>query len=103
MKTFLSIISVCVILFVGCSEKEISDELTRVLIVVGPTNHAPGTHEVAAGGRLIEYCLENMENISGFEADVIYEWDNFPHPLDSYSTMVLSVMIFQVKCMTMPM
>lgn len=35
-------------------------EPTRVLIVVGPSNHPPGTHEVAAGGRLMQHCLQNM-------------------------------------------
>jgi hypothetical protein len=25
----------------------------RILIVVGPSTHAPGTHEVGAGGRLM--------------------------------------------------
>ncbi len=92
MKTlspiFLSLLSI--FFFNGCSpskEKVINDP-TRVLIVVGPSNHAPGTHEVAAGGRLIEYCLENMENVSGFEADVVYEWANIPQPLDAYASIV---------------
>lgn len=35
---------------------------TQILIVVGPTNHPPGTHEVAAGGRLMKHCLENASN-----------------------------------------
>src|SRR4051812_38578233 len=35
----------------------------QVLIVVGPSMHPPGTHEVAAGGRLIKYCLEHAENV----------------------------------------
>ena len=38
---------------------------TKVLIVVGPTNHAPGTHEVAAGGRLMKQCLESATNVKG--------------------------------------
>ena len=49
-------------------------EPTRVLIVVGPSSHPPGSHEVAAGGRVMEYALENMDNVSGVEADVVYEW-----------------------------
>lgn len=49
-------------------------DATRVLIVVGPSNHAPGSHEVAAGGRLMEHALEHMGNVSGVEADVVYEW-----------------------------
>lgn len=49
-------------------------EATRILIVVGPTNHPPGTHEVAAGGRLMEHCLENMANLPNVQADIVYEW-----------------------------
>lgn len=29
----------------------------NVLILVGPSTHPPGTHEVAAGGRLVAHCL----------------------------------------------
>ncbi|MBM3822362.1 MAG: hypothetical protein FJ404_05665 [Verrucomicrobia bacterium] len=32
--------------------------------IVGPSNHPPGTHEVAAGARLLKYCLEH----SGLQA-----------------------------------
>jgi type 1 glutamine amidotransferase len=46
----------------------------RVLIVVGPTDHPPGTHEVASGGRLMKHCLETMANVPGVKADVVYEW-----------------------------
>ena len=47
---------------------------TRVLIVVGPSNHPPGSHEVAAGGRVMKHCLENMANVPGVKSDVVYEW-----------------------------
>ena len=47
---------------------------TRVVIVVGPSTHAPGTHEVAAGGRLMQWALENMANVPDVKADVLYEW-----------------------------
>lgn len=50
------------------------EEPTRVLIVVGPSNHPPGTHEVSAGGRLLKHSLENMENRSGLKADVVEDW-----------------------------
>ena len=46
----------------------------RVLIVVGPTDHPPGTHEVAAGGRVLQHCVENMVNLPGVKADLVYEW-----------------------------
>ena len=47
---------------------------TRILIVVGPTDHPPGTHEVAAGGRLLKHCLENMANVPDVKVDLFYEW-----------------------------
>ncbi|MBN9121578.1 MAG: ThuA domain-containing protein [Planctomycetes bacterium] len=45
----------------------------RVLIVVGPSNHPPGTHEVAAGGRLLKHCLEAIEKPE-LKAEVVTEW-----------------------------
>lgn len=45
-----------------------------VLIVVGPSDHPPGSHEVAAGGRLMKHCLETMRNVSGVTAEVVEEW-----------------------------
>jgi len=77
-----------ILLFAACSDIEIKDDATEILIVVGPSNHAPGTHEVAAGGRLMEYCLENMENMSGVDADVVYAWSEVPQPLDAYASVV---------------
>lgn len=47
-----------------------ADEVARVLVVVGPTNHPPGTHEVAAGGRLLKHCLEAAK----LKCDVVSEW-----------------------------
>ncbi len=45
-----------------------------VLIIVGPSNHPPGSHEVAAGGRVMKHCVETMANVPGVKADVLYEW-----------------------------
>ena len=49
-------------------------EPVRVLVVVGPSNHPPGTHEVAAGGRLLKHGLENMENLPAVRVDVGEGW-----------------------------
>ena len=49
-------------------------ESARVLIVVGPSRHPPGTREVAAGGRLLKYCVESMANVPDVKADVVYAW-----------------------------
>jgi len=61
---------------------------SQVLIVVGPSNHAPGTHEVGAGGRLIAHCLESMETLPGFKAEVRLEWPVGQAILDTASTVV---------------
>ena len=62
---------------------------TRILIVVGPTDHPPGTHEVAAGGRLLKHCLENMSNVPGVKVDLFYEW-----PKDATVRAAASTVVF---------
>ena len=46
----------------------------HVLIVVGPSKHPPGSHEVAAGGRVMKHCVETMTNVPGVKADVVEAW-----------------------------
>jgi hypothetical protein len=62
----------------------------RVLILVGPSNHPPGTHEVSAGGRLIKHCLEHAENVSGIAADVVTDWPADREKLQKVSTVVFT-------------
>jgi type 1 glutamine amidotransferase len=50
------------------------DALVRVLVVVGPSNHPPGTHEVAAGGRLLKHCLDAVEKPGRLKAEVVADW-----------------------------
>ena len=66
----------------------------RVLIVVGPSTHPPGTHEVAAGGRLMKHCLENMTNVPGVKAEVLDQWPSDPAALDGVATVVFIGDIF---------
>jgi len=61
----------------------------RALIVAGPSRHPPGTHEVAAGARLMEYCLEHLQNQEVFEADVVDSWPADRKKLKTYDTVVL--------------
>lgn len=61
----------------------------KALIVVGPSRHPPGTHEVAAGARVMEYCLEALENSDQFEVDVVDSWNSDWKTLKSYDTVVL--------------
>jgi type 1 glutamine amidotransferase len=56
------------------AEPPVAATKAHVLIVVGPSKHPPGTHEVAAGGRLLKHCLENIENRPGVTAELVTEW-----------------------------
>src|ERR1041384_2418785 len=60
----------------------------RILIVVGPTDHPPGSHEVAAGGRLMKHCLEHMANVPDVKVDLFNEWPRDNAILDAASTVV---------------
>ncbi|MBK67764.1 MAG: hypothetical protein CMP22_06500 [Rickettsiales bacterium] len=46
----------------------------NVLIVVGPSNHGPGSHEPEAGARLIKHCVESLENVHGINGTVTVTW-----------------------------
>lgn len=61
----------------------------KVAIVVGPSKHPPGTHEVAAGGRLMSWCLNHLGNVSGFEARVFYHWTEDPFLTDASSVVFI--------------
>jgi type 1 glutamine amidotransferase len=61
------------ILASACARVRAAESAPRVLIVVGPSNHPPGTHEVAGGGRLLKHCLEAIGKPE-LKADVVSEW-----------------------------
>jgi type 1 glutamine amidotransferase len=84
MKRLAALIA---LLLLPGSFQSLAADPTRILIVVGPTNHPPGTHEVAAGGRLMKHCLENVTNLPNLKADVVYEWPG-KTLRDSASTVV---------------
>jgi type 1 glutamine amidotransferase len=67
---------------------------TRILIVVGPSSHPPGSHEVAAGGRLMKWALENMARPSGVKAEVLSEWPRDRAVLATASSVVFIGDIF---------
>jgi type 1 glutamine amidotransferase len=61
---------------------------THILIVVGPSTHPPGSHEVAAGGRLMQHCLNNAKNAGNLKAEIVYEWPKSDEILDRADTVV---------------
>ena len=85
-----SLSRVCLLVLLAASCGAVfAAEPTRVLILVGPSTHPPGTHEVAAGGRLIAHCLAHMNNVSGVEAQVIDKW-----PEDRMSLQKVASVVF---------
>ena len=63
-------------------------QIAEVLILVGPSNHPPGSHEVAAGGRVMEHCINHIKNVEGIRARVFYEWPKNESVLDQAATIV---------------
>ena len=59
-----------------CTLAAAAAEPSRILIVVGPSKHPPGSHEVAAGGRLLKHCVESMTTVPGVKADAVEGWPN---------------------------
>jgi len=51
-----------------------ADTTNHVLIVVGPSSHPPGSHEVAAGGRVLKHLLEHAENVKDLKVELVEEW-----------------------------
>lgn len=74
---------------IGLSSHVSAADAPRALVVVGPSNHPPGSHEVAAGARLIKHCLETVENRDPFVVDIVHAW-----PEDGFSLKVYSTVVF---------
>lgn len=74
----------------------------RILIVVGPSSHPPGTHEVAAGARVMKHCLEQSINTPAIPADIISKWPQDPAALSQYSSVVFIGDIFPPMKMPNP-
>jgi len=69
-------------------------ERDGVLILVGPSEHPPGTHEVAAGARVMEYALENAVNLRDMKAEVLTAWPEDATVLQRAATIVFIGDIF---------
>jgi hypothetical protein len=63
---------------------------TSVLIVVGPSTHPPGTHEVGAGARVLQHCLIHAENVPGLQANVVSQWPDDRQLLQKIATVVFT-------------
>ncbi len=63
---------------------------TTVLIVVGPSTHPPGTHEVAAGAKVMAHCLKNIAGMDRIQVTIV---DHFPTAAVALETVASVVFI----------
>jgi type 1 glutamine amidotransferase len=70
-RTALAGTAAAVLASAVCDPASAADAPARVLIVVGPSKHPPGTHEVEAGGRVLKHCLDAVETL---KAEIVTEW-----------------------------
>ncbi|MDG1896417.1 MAG: ThuA domain-containing protein [Fuerstiella sp.] len=85
--TIILILGVCG-LWSGNTLAQQKPPVARILIVVGPSNHPPGSHEVAAGARVMQHCLNTSSNMPHVRAEVVYEWPKNETKLDAADTVV---------------
>jgi len=75
---------------------------TKVLVLSGPCQHPPGTHEAAAGARLLEYCIEHTENLGSVDAQRLEAWPSDASVLEDAATIVFIGDIFPPERMPEP-
>lgn len=85
-KTYRILLSV--FLLCGFSLATGNTAETHIIIIVGPERHAPGSHEVAAGGRLMAHCLNHIDNMAGVRAQVFYQWPKDQAVIETASAVV---------------
>jgi len=74
----------------------------QVLIVVGPSLHPPGTHEVLAGARVLEYMLEHVEGLPPVATAVVNQWPQDKRLRDHVQTVVFTGDIFPGETLPNP-
>lgn len=87
-RLLLSSLGVILIGGLNCRAAE-STPPRRVLFVVGPSGHPPGTHEVAAGARLLKHCVDQVSKGRGIETMISEGW-----PTDSALLEHVRVVVF---------
>ncbi len=77
------------------------DAKTKVLVVTGPSRHPPGTHEVAAGGRVVEFLLEHARGMPPVDAELVSRWPE-QDVLDEVATIVFLGDLFPGETLVNP-
>lgn len=74
----------------------------KIVFVAGPCQHPPGTHEAAAGARLLEDCVKKATNVPPVGAAVFYDWPEDKSVLDDARSIVFIGDIFPPERMKDP-
>ncbi len=90
LLTFASALSATALLDRTKCFAQSSPAATRVLFVVGPSTHKPGTHEVAAGCRLLADLLQNSKNAGTIHCTISEGWPSDATTLENVNTIVFS-------------
>lgn len=72
------------------------------LIVVGPSKHPPGTHEVAAGARLMKDMIEHAQGVRPLTAEVVTAWPAEGKAFDGVATIVFIGDLFPAETLEDP-
>jgi type 1 glutamine amidotransferase len=89
LRLLLSFLSLILLGGLGCRAAD-SLPPRRILFVVGPSGHPPGTHEVAASARLLKYCVDQASGGQGIETSVSEGWPTDPSSLEHVRVVVFT-------------
>jgi hypothetical protein len=62
----------------------------KIVLVAGPCEHSPGSHEADAAARLLKHCLEHARDIGPVETAVHYGWPEDESALADAATLVFT-------------
>ena len=79
-----------------------AEPAAKVLIVVGPSSHPPGTHEVAAGARVMQHCLQHPANTIPLEVVLRDSWPTEPADLADVASVIFIGDLFPPERMQHP-
>ncbi|MFZ5829493.1 MAG: ThuA domain-containing protein [Planctomycetota bacterium] len=70
-----------------------SDEASKIVFLVGPCSHSGGSHEAAAGARLLKRCVDQAGS-GKVQTEIFYTWPEDDSCLDSAATLVFTGDVF---------
>jgi type 1 glutamine amidotransferase len=92
-RQFLQSLTATATIAVPLASVQAKSATKQLMIIAGPTNHPPGTHEIDASGRLLKHCLENMTNLAGLSVSLHSQWPDRKQ-LDAVDAMLFVGDIF---------